>query len=45
MCCLNLGSVLNIYKNFLHFAKVFTQKENRTVQKNIVFNVSLYLSG
>ena len=42
MCCLNLGSVLSIYKillNFLYFAKDFAQnitnctKENGTVQK------------
>ena len=39
MCCLNLGSVLNISKillDFLHFAKNFEQnraKENGTVQK------------
>ena len=39
MCCLNLGSVLNIFKillAFLHFAKDFEQncaKENGTVQK------------
>jgi len=42
MCCLNLGSMLNIFKiliDFLHFAKDFEQnisnraKENGTVQK------------
>ena len=36
MCCLNLGSVLNIWKillNFLHFAKHFEQ--NKIAQKGM----------
>jgi len=48
ICCLNLGSVLNIYKillNFLHFAKDFEQnilklhKRKWDSTKNNVFHV------